>query len=114
MHWSLILLMVFTALLVITSAALFIMWILLKTGRIPQDLLTRLDAPGLERMSRRALWGVPALVLLALAGLALVIFLKTLVWIIAGSLALSLSMGASTALLVIRETSRYAQRKASS
>ncbi len=114
MHWSLILLMVFTGLLIVTSAALFMMWIFLRTGRVPVDLFEVLDSSNLEKTSRRLLWSIPALVLLAIAGLVLVIFFDALVWILAGALALSLCLGWSTALLVITETAKSAQRKVSS
>ncbi len=114
MHWSLILLMIFTGLLIITAAALFIMWILLKAGRVPADLFRELDGSGLARASRRILWSIPLLVIIALAGLALVIFFKALVWILAGALVLSLCLGWGMVLLVINETASFAQRKVSS
>lgn len=113
MHWSLILLMVFTGFLIVTSAALLVMWIFLRAGRVPGDMFEALDASSLERTSKRLLWSIPGLVLMAVAGLALVIFFNTLVWILAGVLVLSLCLGWSTTLLVIIETARFTKGKVS-
>lgn len=113
MKWPIIALLVMTGLLWITIFMLLVIWILLRAGKILDELFSYLDAPGLARARRRSLWLLFPLGAMIAAGVVLIVLDNALFWSFLGVLLISASISGGAALLLLAEVSRRAGAKSS-
>lgn len=111
MHWTLLILLVFAGLLLMTSVALLKLWIIVRRGGLPSDLLSQLDYPHLNKTSRAMMWTL--LLSLALLGTGIwLILLNRLFWIFAGIVSANLGIAWALAVIVINEIANPKAQKA--
>ncbi|MBA7609137.1 hypothetical protein ES703_16324 [subsurface metagenome] len=103
MKWPIIALLVMTGLLWITIFMLLVIWILLRAGKIFDELFSYLDAPGLARAQKRSLWFLLPLGAMLAAGVVLIVFDNALFWSFFGALLVSASISGAAALLLLAE-----------
>ena len=106
MKWPIIALLVMTGLLWITTLMLLVIWILLRAGKIFDELFSYLDAPGLARAQRRSLWLFLPLGAMIAAGVVLIVLDNALFWSFFGVLLISASISGGAALLLLAEVCR--------
>jgi len=113
MKWPIIALLVMTGLLWITIFMLLVIWILLRAGKILDELFSYLDAPGLARAQKRSLWFLLPLGAMLAAGVVLIVLDNALFWLLLGVLLISASISGAAALFLLAEVSRRAGAKSS-
>lgn len=106
MKWPIIALLVMTGLVWVTIFMLLVIWVLLRAGKIFDELFSYLDAGGLARAQRRSLWLFLPLGAMIAAGVVLIVLDNALFWSLFGALLISASISGASALLLFAEVCR--------
>ena len=113
MKWPIIALLVMTGLVWVTTFMLLGIWILLRMGRILDELYPHLDASRLARARKRSLWFLLPLGAMLAAGVVLIVLDNALFWLLLGVLLVSAAISGAAALLLLAEVCGRAEAKSS-